>query len=55
MNSCYGKFALSIVREVINELTTNEETIIEMMEAGLITKFEEIDINGKTFYEFSGM
>ena len=55
MCSCYGKFALCQCRQVSHELTTNEDTIMEMVANGTISDFKEKEINGKRFYEFSGL
>ncbi len=49
MNSSYGKFALNISREM-NELTTNEKLIMDMLKTGAITQCEEINIEGNRFF-----
>lgn len=55
MNGSYGKYSLNMYREMSNELTTNEDLILNMMANGAITNFREKDIQGKKFYEFSGL
>lgn len=49
MNSSYGKLALNINRE-LNEMTTNEELIMNMLKTGAITDCKEIFLEGNRFF-----
>lgn len=42
MNSSYGKFALANSR-AMNELTSNENLIIDMLKKGSLTSYEKIN------------